>query len=103
MQTGGYMGAEILSEHRQRIDQLDEKLIRLLAERFEITKAVGILKAEEGMPVGDPEREAQQIERLHEIAKEVGMDPDFSVEVFRLIVNEVIRQHVRAAEEKSGS
>ena len=48
METGGYMGAEILSEHRQRIDQLDEKLIRLLAERFEITKAVGILKAEEG-------------------------------------------------------
>ena len=103
METGGYMGAEILSEHRQRIDQLDEKLIRLLAERFEITKAVGILKAEQGMPAGDPEREAQQIERLHEIAKEVGMDPAFSVEVFRLIVNEVIRHHVRAAEEKSGS
>ena len=55
METGGYMGAEILSEHRQRIDQLDEKLIRLLAERFEITKAVEILKAEEGMPAGDPE------------------------------------------------
>ena len=51
METGGYMGAEILSEHRQRIDQLDEKLIRLLAERFEITKAVGILKA---IPVSLP-------------------------------------------------
>ena len=39
------MGKEILLEHRNRIDQLDEKLMHLLAERFEITKAVGILKA----------------------------------------------------------
>ena len=51
------------------------------------------------MPAGDPEREGQQIERLHEIAIEVGMDPEFSVKVFRLIVDEVIRHHVRAAEE----
>ena len=36
----------ILGEHRKRIDQLDEQLIRLLAERFEITKAVGEYKAE---------------------------------------------------------
>ena len=93
------MGEEILLEHRNRIDQLDEKLMHLLAERFEITKAVGILKAEQGMPAGDPEREGQQIERLHEIAIVVGMDTEFSVKVFRLIVDEVIRHHVRAAEE----
>tara|TARA_B100000953_G_scaffold299146_1_gene297993 strand:- start:362 stop:655 length:294 start_codon:yes stop_codon:yes gene_type:complete len=96
------MSQEILSSHRDRIDQLDEKLIRLLAERFEITKAVGTLKAEQGMPAADPEREAQQIERLHKIAKEVGMDPHFSVKVFRLIVDEVIRHHERTAEETSG-
>ena len=96
------MSQEILSSHRDRIDQLDEKLIRLLAERFEITKAVGTLKAEQGMPAADPEREAQQIEHLHKIAKEVGMDPHFSVKVFRLIVDEVIRHHERTAEETSG-
>ncbi len=96
------MSQEILSSHRDRIDQLDEKLIRLLAERFEITKAVGTLKAEQGMPAADTEREAQQIERLHKIAREVGMDPDFSVKVFRLIVDEVIRHHERTAEEASG-
>ena len=96
------MSKEELSTYRDRIDELDEKLIRLLAERFDITKSVGTLKAEHGMPAADLEREAEQIERLHEIAKEVGMDPEFSVKVFRLIVDEVIRHHQRTAEESSG-
>lgn len=93
------MNKDVLSIHREHIDELDEKLIRLLAERFEITKAVGAFKAEQGLPAADPEREAEQIKRLHKIANEVGMDPEFSVKVFRLIVDEVIRHHEQTAEE----
>ncbi|MCH1512706.1 MAG: chorismate mutase [Acidimicrobiales bacterium] len=95
------MNEDVLSNHRKHIDQLDEKLIQLLAERFEITKAVGAFKAEKGLPAADPEREAEQIRRLHKIANEVGMDPEFSVKVFRLIVDEVIRHHEQTAEESS--
>ena len=39
------MNTDILREQRVRIDELDEQLICLLAERFEITKTVGELKA----------------------------------------------------------
>ena len=92
------MNTDILREHRARIDELDEQLICLLAERFEITKTVGELKAKTGLPVADPEREKEQIARLHEIARNEGMDPVFGEKVFRLIVDEVIRHHLQTAD-----
>lgn len=91
-----------LAAYRERIDDLDERLIRLLAERFEITKAVGSYKAHAGLPPADPSREAEQVARLRAIATEAGMDPAFSEKVFRLIVDEVIRHHERIAETHNG-
>ena len=92
------MNTEILREYRARIDELDEQLICLLAERFEITKTVGELKAETGLPAADPQREKEQIARLHEIARNEGMDPVFGEKVYRLIVDEVIRHHLQTAD-----
>lgn len=92
------MADEVLSGYRQRIDELDAELIGLLAERFDITKAVGAYKARVHLPPADPAREQEQVARLRAIAEEVGMDPAFSEKVFRLIVDEVIRHHVAIAE-----
>jgi chorismate mutase len=92
------MDTDILQEHRARIDELDEQLICLLAERFEITKAVGELKAKSGLPAADPQREKDQIAQLHETARREGMDPIFGEKVFRLIVDEVIRHHLQTAD-----
>ena len=89
---------DVLAGYRARIDALDGRLIRLLAERFEITKAVGAHKAEVGLPPADPGREAEQVARLRAIAEDAGMDPAFSEQVFRLIVDEVIRHHLKIAE-----
>ncbi len=93
------MTDETLVAFRERIDELDDQLIRLLAERFEITKAVGTHKAATGLPAADPAREAAQVARLRSIAEDAGMDPAFSEKVFRLIVDEVIRHHIRIADE----
>ena len=50
-QTGA---TEQLLQFRKSIDNLDDALIRILAERFRITKAVGILKATHDLPACDP-------------------------------------------------
>ncbi|MFV2039294.1 MAG: chorismate mutase [Acidimicrobiales bacterium] len=97
------MTDDTLDAFRRRIDGLDDQLIRLLAERFDITKAVGAYKADAGLPAADPEREAEQVARLRATAQDVGMDPAFSEKVFRLIVDEVIRHHVRLAHGGSGN
>ena len=50
----------ILADYRASIDNIDAALIHMLAERFRCTKAVGLLKAEHGLPPADPAREQQQ-------------------------------------------
>ncbi|MEM9879338.1 MAG: chorismate mutase [Pseudomonadota bacterium] len=82
-----------LNAHRQSIDNIDAALIHMLAERFKVTKRVGVLKAENGLPPADKGRERRQIERLRELAETADLDPDFSEKFLQFIVTEVIRHH----------
>ena len=85
--------AEVLKEHRESIDRLDAILVFTLAERFKHTQAVGKLKAEHALPPSDPAREANQIERLENLAKEAKLDPEFAKQFLNFIISEVIRHH----------
>ena len=86
-----------LARLRGSIDNLDSALVCLLAERFKITQRVGELKAELGLPPADPQREAQQIERLRRLADEANLDPEFAEKFLNFIVSEVVRHHERIA------
>jgi len=83
----------LLSGYRASIDNIDAALIHMLAERFRCTKAVGELKAQHGLPPADPAREAQQIARLRQLARDAHLDPDFAEKFLNFIVREVIRHH----------
>lgn len=87
----------ILSGYRASIDNIDAALIHMLAERFRCTKAVGMLKAEHGLPPADPAREQQQIARLRQLAKDANLDPDFAEKFLNFVVREVIRHHEQIA------
>jgi chorismate mutase len=89
---------EQLYSIRESIDNIDAALVRLLAERFKFTKQVGMLKAKNGMPPADPERERQQIQRLRALAVESHLDPEFAEKWFNFVVAEVIHHHVKTAE-----
>lgn len=80
---------------RASIDNIDAALVHLLAERFKITKAVGEHKKTVGLPPADPGREQEQITRLRELATSAGLDPTFSEQLLRFIVDEVIRDYDR--------
>jgi chorismate mutase len=85
--------AELLKEHRASIDRLDAILVYTLGERFKHTQAVGRLKAEHDLPPSDPAREAQQIERLEDLAKRADLDPKFAKKFLNFIIAEVIQHH----------
>jgi len=80
---------------RASIDNIDAALVHLLAERFKITKAVGEHKKNVGLSPADPGREQEQIARLRQLAASAGLDPTFSEQLLRFIVDEVIRDYDR--------
>jgi chorismate mutase len=86
----------VLAEFRSSIDNIDAALIHLLAERFKVTHRVGAYKAEAGLPPADPGREAEQVERLRQLADATGLDPVFSEKFLRFVIDEVIRHHLQA-------
>ncbi|MFT6675755.1 MAG: chorismate mutase [Sulfitobacter sp.] len=87
------LAAEVLKGHRASIDRLDAILVFTLGERFKHTQAVGKLKAEHDLPPSDPSREADQIARLEDLAKEADLDPEFAKKFLNFIIAEVIQHH----------
>lgn len=85
--------ADILADHRASIDRLDAVLVYTLAERFKHTRAVGKLKAEHALPPADKAREANQIARLEQLAKDADLDPEFARKFLAFVIEEVIQHH----------
>ena len=85
--------AALLQGHRDSIDRLDAILVYTLGERFKHTQAVGKLKAAHDLPPSDPAREAHQIARLEELAREAALDPEFAKKFLNFIIAEVIQHH----------
>lgn len=90
---------EDLQELRRSIDNIDAAMIYMLAERFRCTQQVGKLKATYKLPAADPEREASQIAKLHDLAKSAEFDPVFAEKYLSFVIKEVIRHHEAIARE----
>ncbi|MCC5885845.1 MAG: chorismate mutase [Gammaproteobacteria bacterium] len=78
---------------RSEIDQLDEKLIELLAERFAVSRRVGKLKRSSVLPPRDEEREQRQLQRVRGLAQAHGVSPELAEAALRLIVDTVVVEH----------
>lgn len=85
-----------LTDLRQSLDNIDNALIFLLAERFRVTDKVGSYKKAHNLPPVDPEREAVQFERIKKLATEAGLDPAFAQKFLRLVIDTVVENHKKA-------
>ena len=70
---------------RQTIDNIDSAAIALLAERFKAAPE-------------DTKREDYQIERLHRIAIDAGLDPEIAEMYREFVVTEAKKRHKRIAD-----
>jgi chorismate mutase len=77
-----------LERLRARIRELDEAIIRLLAQRFERVRALGACKAEENLPIEDEIREAELRALYARIAEREGVDPALVQRIFAAILAE---------------
>jgi chorismate mutase/prephenate dehydrogenase len=77
-----------LGELRDEIDDIDSKLVALLAKRRAVTTNVGLLKSAEGMPIFAPEREANLIKVRRQQAIDAGLSPELIEDILRRLMQD---------------
>lgn len=82
-----------IEELRQRINQLDEKLVELLNERAHCALEIGKLKQALGLEVYQPEREAEVLRHVQSHGQQTGspLEGAAIVRVFERIIDEARR------------
>lgn len=76
-----------LEAPRKRIDEIDEYILDLLAERGKIVRDVIKRKAENKLPVFVPEREQEKSEMFKKQAQSKGIDPEWAEDFLRMIMS----------------
>jgi chorismate mutase len=91
---------EALTRLRRRIDVLDRQLLATLAERFEVVRKIGELKAEHGLETFQASRWEELLSTRVEQADALGLGQAFVKSFFHLIHEEALT--VQRSNSKSG-
>lgn len=76
----------VLKDFRNRIDELDEKIVDLLAARTDIIREVGQFKFENDIPAVLQNRIDEVRENAAARAARKGLDPDLIRHLYRLLI-----------------
>lgn len=75
-----------LSARRKQIKAIDERLLRLVAERLSCARAIGKLKSQSQLPVKDYRVEKEVLKTNSAIAKAVGVYEDLAHDLTRTLI-----------------
>lgn len=78
---------------RQKIDEIDDKIVELISQRFKNTNEIGLIKARNDLPLVDENRESEIISRLLEKSEALSLNPDLIASIFRSILSEAVSNH----------
>ena len=78
---------EDIQKLRKKIDEVDENILRLLGERSEICRSIGLMKKENSIPITDIIRENEVFSNIRGKASDFGLDADQVEAIYRQIVN----------------
>jgi len=85
------MNSDVLGRLREKINELDSKLVELLAQRRETSNEVIKVKNKTGMPIRDLTREEEVLKKLITEGKEKGLDAFFLTNIFNEIIEDSVR------------
>ncbi len=78
---------EALNSFRNRIDEIDDEILRLLRERNETVKQVISTKIQNKLPIFVPDREDEKIIDFRTKAENNGIDSDWAEDFLRMIMS----------------
>jgi chorismate mutase len=82
-------------ELRKEIDLINQRLLELIAERQDVSVAIGAIKAAHDLPLFSEERELELLEVFRQDAVRMDIDPDYVEELMRVVL-----EHSRAAQRR---
>jgi 4-amino-4-deoxychorismate mutase len=83
--------ADGLEPFRRRLDEIDDAIAGLFGERLQICREVAVHKSEHGIPMMQPERVKLVRERYLARGAEHDLPPQFSSELFELLIGTTCR------------
>ncbi len=89
-----------ITELRHEIDVVDEKLIKLLAERQRLVEAVIAVKHRDGMPARIPARVDYVIDRARVLARAHHLDPALAESIWTEMVEWFVSHEERTLDLK---
>lgn len=91
-----------LSNLRQEIDKIDEKLIQIIAKRRGISAKIGMYKEENSLSIVQRKREKSALKKRIKQAKKLGFKKRFTKRLFRLIFcdSRKVQKHPRGFDKK---
>ena len=81
--------------YRNRLDEIDDKLMELLVKRMAVSREIGAVKREKGLTVFQPFRYNKTIERYTKYCKDGKIDIEAVKSIFEAVHSESIRQQLR--------
>lgn len=72
---------------RERIDEIDQKLISLLKDRYENARQLGRIKRARSIESRDPEREKIILRKVQGATSRLGLEPKLTLPIFKEIFN----------------
>ena len=84
---------ESLDDMRKSIDNIDNAIVAMFAERFKVTDRVGVYKARHALPPKDAERESTQFARITALAEAYGLEAEFAEAYLAAMIKRVVERH----------
>jgi isochorismate pyruvate lyase len=90
-----------IAELRDEIDAVDEKLVKLLAERQRLVEAIIGVKQQNGIPARIPERVDYVIDRARVLARAHHLDPALAESIWTEMVEWFVAHEERTLDMKN--
>jgi chorismate mutase len=75
-----------LQELREKIEEIDDDIIRLIRARMDVALNIAETKTITGLPTHDPDRVDAVLRRVMKKAESLKLDPDSIRDVFSLLI-----------------
>ena len=96
------MDTKKLDQLRNKLDEIDEQIITLIAERQFNVEQIGNVKLSTNSPTRDYQREKQVINKVRNHATKQGLDPEIAQQIFELVIETSLsKQEIQKVKESN--